>query len=114
MARLIVSRETQADLDEILAYLASLAGKSVALRYGERIRAAFRYLMDFPATGAMRPWLDADLRIWVVAHYVVFYRFDIDDDMSEWCGFYTAGATSLSACSRSEANGGRNCGQKRW
>jgi toxin ParE1/3/4 len=80
MARLIVSRETQADLDEILAYLASVAGKSAALRYGERFRAAFRHLIDFPATGALRARLEADMRIWVVAPYVIFYRFAIDDD----------------------------------
>jgi toxin ParE1/3/4 len=36
--------------------------------------------MDFPATGAMRPRLDADMRIWVVAPYIVFYRFAPDDD----------------------------------
>ena len=80
MARLIVSRETQADLDDILAHLVAIAGKSVALHYGERFRAAVRHLMDFPATGAMRPRLGADIRIWVVAPYVVFYGFDIDDD----------------------------------
>jgi toxin ParE1/3/4 len=80
VARLIVSRETQADLDEILNYLATVAGKSVALRFGERFHAAFRYLMDFPAAGAMRPRLDAGMRIWVVAPYVVFYQFAIDDD----------------------------------
>jgi plasmid stabilization system protein ParE len=67
VARLIVSRETQADLDEILAHLAATAGNSVAHRYGERFRAAFRHLMDFPATGAMRPRLDAGMRIWIVA-----------------------------------------------
>lgn len=80
MLRLIVSRETQAALDGILETLASVAGRSVALRYGERFRAAFRHLMDFPAIGAMRPRLDAHMRIWVVAPFVVFYRFDIDDD----------------------------------
>jgi plasmid stabilization system protein ParE len=80
MAGLIVSRETLADLDEILAYLTSVAGKPIALRYGERFRAAFRHLMDFPATGAMQPRLAPDMRIWVIAPYVVFYRFAIDDD----------------------------------
>jgi plasmid stabilization system protein ParE len=80
VARLIVSRDTLADLDEILAYLTSVAGKPVALRYGERFRAAFRHLMDYPATGAMRPRLAPDMRIWFIAPYVVFYRFAIDDD----------------------------------
>jgi plasmid stabilization system protein ParE len=75
VARLIVPRETQADLDEILAHLAATAGISVALRYGERFRAAFRHLMDFPETEAMRPGLDANMRIRVVTPYVVFCRF---------------------------------------
>ena len=80
MARLIVSRETQADLDELLDYLDREAGRPVALRYGERFRSAFRHLMDFPATEARRPRLDADMRIWVVAPYVTFYRFTDADD----------------------------------
>jgi toxin ParE1/3/4 len=80
MARLIAAREAQADLDEILAYLQGEAGKSVALRYGERFRAGFRHLVDFPETGARRPQLHADMRIWVIAPYVIFYRFTGDDD----------------------------------
>ena len=80
MARLVASREAQADLDDILDYLAGIAGASVALRYGERFRAAFRHLVDFPETGARRPRLHADMRIWVVAPYIIFYRFSSGDD----------------------------------
>jgi len=80
MARLLVSPETQADLDEILAHPTNAAGRSVALRYGERFRAAFRHLMGFPQSGAMRPQLDGDIRIWVVIPYVIFYRFNACDD----------------------------------
>ena len=80
MAGLIVSRETLAKLDDILAYLTSVAGKPVALRYGEIFRAASRHLMDFPATGAMRPRLAPDMRIWLIAPYVIFHRFAVDDD----------------------------------
>ena len=80
MARLVASREAQADLDEVLAYLEGTAGKPVALRYGERFRNAFRHLVDFPETGAKRPRPHADMRIWAVAPYVIFYRFTGDDD----------------------------------
>jgi plasmid stabilization system protein ParE len=55
MARLVVSRETQGDLDEILAYLTSAAGKSAALRYGERFRGAFRILGERPGNGDAYP-----------------------------------------------------------
>jgi plasmid stabilization system protein ParE len=48
----------------------------VAIRYGRRFRAAFRHLIDFPETGARRPRFHLDMRIWVIAPYVIFYRFN--------------------------------------
>jgi plasmid stabilization system protein ParE len=80
MARLIVSPEAQTDLDAILDHLTEVAGKPVARRYGQRFHAAFRHLIDFPETGARRPRLGTDMRIWVVAPFLIFYRFSIDDD----------------------------------
>jgi plasmid stabilization system protein ParE len=63
MARLVVSPETQADLDEILRWLAREAGRPVALRYAEKFGAAFRHLTTFPETGARRSKLGRDMRI---------------------------------------------------
>lgn len=80
MAKLIVSTEAQADVDEILTYLEHAAGPLVTLRYGERFLIAFRHLMDFPETGARRPQFGVDMRIWVIAPYVVFYRFAPADE----------------------------------
>ena len=67
MAPLIVSPEARRDIDDILDYLAEFAGRRFALRYGERFRAAFHHLMAFPETGAKRPRLNSDMRIWMVA-----------------------------------------------
>ena len=75
MARLVVSPAARHDLDEILAYLARVAGTSLALRYGSRFRAAFRHLIDFPETGARRARFGPEMRIWAIAPYVIFYRF---------------------------------------
>ena len=79
MVRLVVSPETQADLDEILRWLTREAGRPVALRYAEKFRAAFRHLTEFPETGARRPKLARDMRIWLVTPYVIFYRFAAED-----------------------------------
>jgi plasmid stabilization system protein ParE len=80
MARLIVSPEASADVDEILDWLEREAGTAVALRYAERFRAAFGHLMAFPEIGARRPKFHADMRIWAVAPYVIFYQFDDDTE----------------------------------
>jgi plasmid stabilization system protein ParE len=75
MARLIVSPEASTDIDEILDWLEREAGKAVALRYVERFRTAFSHLMSFPEIGARRRKLHADIRIWAIAPYVIFYQF---------------------------------------
>jgi plasmid stabilization system protein ParE len=80
MARLIVSPESSADIDGILDWLDCETGRPVALRYAERFRAAFGHLMAFPEIGARRRTLHANMRIWVVAPYVIFYRFEIDKE----------------------------------
>ena len=54
MVRLVVSPETQADLDEILRWLTREAGGPVALRHASKFRAAFRHLTAFLETGARR------------------------------------------------------------
>jgi len=81
MARLVVSSETQADLDEILRWLTHEAGGSVALRYATKFRAAFRHLMAFPEIAARRPKLARDMHIWPVAPYVIFYRFVMAEEV---------------------------------
>ena len=76
MARLVVSPEASADIDEILDWLEREAGRVVAHRYAERFRAAFGHFMAFPEIGARRRKLHADMRIWAITPYVIFYRFD--------------------------------------
>jgi len=79
VARLTVSPEAQADVDEILTYLQRAAGRPVAARHGDRFLVAFRHQVDFPETGAKRPQFGADMRIWAVAPYIVFYRVAVED-----------------------------------
>lgn len=80
MAKLTVSVEAQADVDGILTYLERAAGPIVTLRYGERFLLAFRHLMVFPESGARRPQFGSDMRIWVIAPYIMFYRFAATDE----------------------------------
>ncbi|HUN39118.1 MAG TPA: carbohydrate porin [Acetobacteraceae bacterium] len=47
----------------------------------ERINpTALLHLMDFPTTGARRPRLSPNTRLWVVPPYLVFYQYTRDDD----------------------------------
>ncbi len=93
MARLVVSPEASADIEEIVDWLEREAGREVALRYAERFRAAFGHLLTFPEIGARRRRLHADMRIWAVAPYVVFYRFVTEDaGRYRWCGSFTVDA----------------------
>jgi len=80
MARLVVSPEAAADIDDILDWLEREAGRAIALRYARRFRAAFSHLMAFPEIGARRRKLHADTRIWAVAPYVIFYRLATDTE----------------------------------
>ena len=79
MVRLVASPEAEADVDEILDWLEREAGKPVALKYAERFQDGFVRLMTFPEIGARRRRLHADMRIWPVAPYVIFYRFTYED-----------------------------------
>jgi toxin ParE1/3/4 len=80
MVRLVVSPEASADIDEILDWLEREAGRAVALRYAERFGAAFGHLVAFPEIGARRRKLHADMRIWAVVPYVIFYQFVTDTE----------------------------------
>ena len=74
MASLIFSEEATTDLETIIDYLVQAAGTATAERYGERFRAAFRQLSDFPGSGSPRPQFGASMRLWIVPPYLIFYR----------------------------------------
>jgi toxin ParE1/3/4 len=70
----LVSRRAEADEIEILEYLASVAGRSVALDYGKRFRALYRLLSEHPDSGAPCPSVGLTVRHSVIFPYIVFYR----------------------------------------
>ena len=58
MTRLIVSREAETDLDEVLDYLEQEAGARTALSYAEQFRKSIQFVAEFPGGGAPRlPWV---------------------------------------------------------
>lgn len=75
MARLIVSREADADVASILDDLARRAGLAVADRYDAAFETLFERLTVHPQSGVRRPQLGPDLRIALVAPFIVFYDF---------------------------------------
>ncbi|TGX53607.1 type II toxin-antitoxin system RelE/ParE family toxin [Sphingomonas gei] len=55
--RLELSREAQADLDDIRDYSVAQFGTGRAVAYLDAVERAFRRVLDFPEIGAVRPEL---------------------------------------------------------
>jgi plasmid stabilization system protein ParE len=75
MAKLVVSEDADADLEEVLAYLEREAGPRVAERYGRKIGECMALLAEFPGIGTRRPALGADTRIGIVRPYILIYDY---------------------------------------
>jgi plasmid stabilization system protein ParE len=80
MARVVVSPYAIADQDDILRYLHREAGLPTTEKYDAAFRAFLLRLADSPGIGAPRPGLGDNIRIWVVAPYVVIYEGNQDSD----------------------------------
>lgn len=74
MTRLIILPSAAADEAEILSYLNEKAGLGIAVRFQTLFRSTYTRLAAFPASGAPRRALGDDVRIAVVAPYIVVYR----------------------------------------
>ena len=81
MATLVVAPAARVDIATILDGLERDVSERVALTYTEAFRAAFELLADFPRTGAPRPKLGRDIRIWTVDPYVFYHRYTAVDDV---------------------------------
>jgi toxin ParE1/3/4 len=81
MATLVVAPAARVDVATILDGLERDVSERVALTYAEAFKAAFEHLADFPRTGAPRPKLGHDMRIWTVDPYVFYYRYTAVDDV---------------------------------
>ena len=80
MTRLIVSRQAETDIDEVLNYLEREAGVRTARSYAERFRKSIELLTEFPGGGALRPALGPKARISIVYPYVLIYDYDEGGD----------------------------------
>jgi toxin ParE1/3/4 len=74
-AEIVVSAAALKDIDSILEYLTNEAGQRVAGRYRQELLRLFALLRDQPELGAPRPKLGRDVRLSVVAPYLVLYRY---------------------------------------
>lgn len=80
MARIVFTGLAEADIAEIQADLAAVAGRRLVLKYDGAFERLFDRLAKFPLSGAPRLGLGPDIRIGVVSPYVVIYRYLADDD----------------------------------
>ena len=79
MARVIVSAPANTDSNEILAYLARLAGAPTADKYDALFNAVYDRLAVHPDMYAPRPKLGPKIRAAVVSPYLVIYEHTTPD-----------------------------------
>jgi toxin ParE1/3/4 len=73
MAKYIVTREAEDDIDEILAYIAA-DNFEAALRLYNRFLELFEILADNPGAGRERSELKEGMRSFPEGNYLIFYR----------------------------------------
>ena len=76
--RLDLSRDADADLDDILEYGVKMFGLEVGRKYYFRFDETFRFLREFPEAGAVREELDGNPRSFGHERHRIFY--DIEDE----------------------------------
>jgi plasmid stabilization system protein ParE len=80
MTHVVVSPEARTDLLQIVADLASVAGAATADKWDRKLWRAIEGLAEFPGSGAPRPALGEDARIWTVHPYVIIYEHVLGSD----------------------------------
>ena len=78
MARFSVTAIAERDVRRILTGLAKRAGYSVASRYTEEFKAAYRAIAQSPGSGPPRQALGPNTRIKTVYPYVIIYDHEVD------------------------------------
>ena len=73
MTRVVVSSVADADTANILAYLASKAGRATAVKYNALFESLYDRLADHPDSAPTRPALGPNVRIGIVPPYIVIY-----------------------------------------
>ena len=80
MTRVIVSRQADADVDDMLERPYERAGIAVVERYAGDLQAIYDRLATFPDSGAPRPILGPNMRIAVLSPYLVLYDHAPNDE----------------------------------
>jgi len=75
MARIVVASTADADMADIIAYLAAEAGRNTALKYIELFDALYQRLSLYPESCVRRPDLGTDARVGIVRPFVVIYDY---------------------------------------
>jgi plasmid stabilization system protein ParE len=74
MTRVLVAPQARRDLFHIVSHLATVAGLATADKWDRRLWKAIDGLSVFPGSGAPRPVLGENTRIWTVHPYVIIYE----------------------------------------
>jgi toxin ParE1/3/4 len=81
MTRVVVSQAAQSDVETIIVDLALKAGHATAVQYIELFEKLYRLFERFPASGSPRPNLGHGVRIGIATPYIMFYRYDRNNDL---------------------------------
>ncbi len=73
MTRYFLSRDADADLKDIVEFIATDSPRA-ARKVLADLRAAMDRLVELPMVGHQRPGVPGDLRLWSVHSYLVVYR----------------------------------------
>src|SRR5438132_4650942 len=80
MTRIIISSSADADTAEIIAYLMRNAGRATAAGYTALFEVLYDRLAAHPDSGPPRPALGVNVRIGIVAPYIVIYDHEPRSD----------------------------------
>src|SRR3954454_16608286 len=80
MARIIIAAAADADTDGILTDLATKAGRRTAAKYLDLFERLYDRLAEHPASGPRRAALGPQVRIGIIAPYIVIYDHSEADD----------------------------------
>jgi toxin ParE1/3/4 len=80
MARLALSTQAYLDVEGILTDLTAKAGRLIATKYDGLFERLYARLVEHPSSGAPRPVLGENIRIAVVAPFIVIYEYDQETD----------------------------------
>ena len=83
MAKIMISATADADVEDILDYLADEAGISTVVKYERSFDELYEHLALYPESCPRRPRLDPAARLGIVSPYVVLYTYvPVDDTVS--------------------------------